>query len=404
MSQTNARIRQLEKQRSELLDNMRKSEQLLAKAGKDISSQLNALSQLEAQITERQNYVNRLNADIRAIDDETRKVEADIAALTVELDKAKDDYARSLRYIRSGRSIQEKLMFIFSASTLQQTYRRMRYLQEYSSFRKAQGIEINRKREALRLKEKEMREVLDEKKKLLAEVEKEQENLVLQQERQRKLLTQLRSRQSAIRKEVAAQRRKSEQLDRKIDELIKAEIERARREAEARAKAEATKGGNTDDTTPSKTMGAFKLNERDRKLSGDFERNKGILPVPVTSAYAIINHYGRYNVAGLRGVQLDNKGVDIQAQPGAMARAIFKGEVSAVFEYSGLKGVLVRHGNYISVYCNLSSVLVRQGDEVDTRQAIGKIYSNPNDGDRTVLHFQLRKETAKLNPEEWIDD
>lgn len=102
MSQTNARIRQLEKQRSELLDNMCKSEQLLAKAGKDISSQLNALSQLEAQITERQNYVNRLNVDIRAIDDETRKVEADIAALTVELDKAKDDYARSLRYIRSG--------------------------------------------------------------------------------------------------------------------------------------------------------------------------------------------------------------------------------------------------------------------------------------------------------------
>lgn len=403
-AQTNARIKQLEKQRADLLAAMQESEKLLDKAGKDIGSQLKNLALLDAQIRERTNYINRLQSDIRAVDDETRKLTAEIKTLGDQLQRAKDDYARSLRQMRSNRTVQDKLMFIFSASTLQQTYRRMRYLQEYSSFRKAQGIEINRKREALRLKEKEMREVLDEKKKLLAEVEKEQENLVLQQERQRKLLTQLRSRQSAIRKEVAAQRRKSEQLDRKIDELIKAEIERARREAEARAKAEAAKGGNTDDTTPSKTMGAFKLNERDRKLSGDFERNKGILPVPVTSAYAIINHYGRYNVAGLRGVQLDNKGVDIQAQPGAMARAIFKGEVSAVFEYSGLKGVLVRHGNYISVYCNLSSVLVRQGDEVATRQAIGKIYSNPNDGDRTVLHFQLRKETAKLNPEEWIDD
>lgn len=405
MSQTNARIRQLEKQRSELLDNMRKSEQLLAKAGKDISSQLNALSQLEAQITERQNYVNRLNADIRAIDDETRKVDADIAALTVELDKAKDDYARSLRYIRSGRSIQEKLMFIFSASSLQQVYRRLRYLQEYSSFRKAQGQEITRKRAALQAKEREMREVIAEKKKLLAEVEKEKENLAAQQQEQQKMLKQLRGKQSAIRKEVAAQKRESDRLNRQIDRLVEEEIERARREEEKRrAEAEAAKARGGTSSVPEKKMDAYKMNNSDRRLADDFEKNKGILPVPVTGSYLVVNHYGRYNVAGLKGVQLDNKGIDIQATPGAMARAIFRGEVSAVFEYAGLKGVLVRHGNYISVYCNLSSVLVRQGDRLETRQAIGKIYSDPTDGDRTVLHFQLRRETSKLNPEAWIDD
>ena len=404
--QTNARIKQLEKQRAGLMAEIKASEQLLDKAGKDIGSQLKKLALLEAQIEERKSYITRLNNDIRAVDDETRKLEAAIKELGREIDHAKDEYAKSLRRIRSNRSVQEKLMFVFSASSLPQIYRRIRYLQEYSSFRKAQGLEIMKKRDNLRLKENEMKEVIVEKKKLLKEVELEQENLTNQQAEQKKLIAQLQRKQSAIRKEVAAQKRKSDQLNRKIDELVQAEIERARREAEERARAEAAKNKDKKGTTEagSSSMPLYKLDSKDRKLSDDFEKNKGILPVPVTSSYLVINHYGRYNVAGLRGVQLDNKGIDLQTQPGAMARSIFKGEVSAVFEYAGLKGVLVRHGNYISVYCNLSSVLVKKGDEVETKQALGKIYSNPNDGDRTVLHFQLRKETTKLDPEAWIDD
>ena len=145
-AQTNARIKQLEKQRADLLAAMQESEKLLDKAGKDIGSQLKNLALLDAQIRERTNYINRLQSDIRAVDDETRKLTAEIKTLGDQLQRAKDDYARSLRQMRSNRTVQDKLMFIFSASTLQQTYRRMRYLQEYSSFRKAQGIEINRKR------------------------------------------------------------------------------------------------------------------------------------------------------------------------------------------------------------------------------------------------------------------
>ena len=117
----------------------------------------------------------------------------------------------------------------------------------------------------------------------------------------------------------------------------------------------------------------------------------------------VISHYGQYAVEGMNNVKLDNKGIDIQGHSGACARAVYSGEVSAVFQMNGLFNVLVRHGEYISVYCNLSSASVRQGEHVSTRQVLGKVYSDSSDGGRTVLHFQLRKEREKLNPEQWLE-
>ncbi len=124
--------------------------------------------------------------------------------------------------------------------------------------------------------------------------------------------------------------------------------------------------------------------------------------MPMTGSCMVISHYGQYAVEGMNNVKLDNKGIDIQGHPGANARAVFNGEVSAVFPMYGLFNVLIRHGDYITVYCNLSSVSVRQGQQVSTRQIIGKVFSDTSDGGRTVLHFQLRKEREKLNPESWL--
>ena len=175
-------------------------------------------------------------------------------------------------------------------------------------------------------------------------------------------------------------------------------------EEEARRKAaEAKKAAAADGTALSKKPGkieTYKTDSEDRRLSNIFERNKGILPAPITGPYAVVGHYGKYEVKGLRNVRLDNKGIDIKGKPGANARAIFDGEVSAVFQYNGLTNVLVRHGSYISVYCNLSSVRVKKGSPVKTKDILGEIHTD-KDGN-TVLHFQLRKETAKLNPELWI--
>lgn len=136
------------------------------------------------------------------------------------------------------------------------------------------------------------------------------------------------------------------------------------------------------------------LSSVDRELSGSFANNRGRLPMPVNGR--IISHYGQYNVEGLTGVQLSNNGINIKASAGATVRSVFAGEVSAVFGFSGTTVVMVRHGAYISVYCNLATVHVSRGQKVSARQALGTL------GTDGVLQFQLRKETAKLNPEPWL--
>ena len=147
----------------------------------------------------------------------------------------------------------------------------------------------------------------------------------------------------------------------------------------------------------------YTMDKADRELSGSFVSNRGKLPIPITGPYIITSRYGQYSVEGLRNVKLDNKGIDIQGKPGAQARAIFDGKVAAVFQLNGLFNILIRHGNYISVYCNLASASVKTGDTVTTRQALGQVFSDGADNGRTVLHFQLRKEKEKLNPEPWLN-
>ncbi|MCQ2095349.1 MAG: peptidoglycan DD-metalloendopeptidase family protein [Bacteroidaceae bacterium] len=145
---------------------------------------------------------------------------------------------------------------------------------------------------------------------------------------------------------------------------------------------------------------AWKANDSDFQLSSSFTANKGRLPMPITGSYVILRHYGRYNVEGLKNVTLDNKGIDVKGKDGAMARAIFNGEVSSIFQYGTNYYVMLRHGSYISVYSGLSSVSVTKGMKVTTGQSLGKVGRNSN-GD-TVLHFQLHKESTRLNPEQWI--
>lgn len=122
--------------------------------------------------------------------------------------------------------------------------------------------------------------------------------------------------------------------------------------------------------------------------------------MPITGSYAITTHFGQYNVPGLRGVQLDNKGINITGRPGAQARSVFRGEVTAIFAYSGMYNIIVRHGSYMTVYCNLTSTSVRRGQEVSARQVLGSVAKDASGN--CTLHFQLRKETTKLNPESWL--
>ncbi len=174
------------------------------------------------------------------------------------------------------------------------------------------------------------------------------------------------------------------------------EAEEHRLAAERKAEQEAREHAKEVASARKEAEAALIAPSEDMRITGSFESNRGRLPMPITGSYRVVSHFGQYNVEGLKNVTLDNKGVNIQGEQGAMARSIFDGEVSAVFSFGGTMVVMVRHGSYISVYCNLSSVNVHKGQKVSTRQTLGRVAPD------NILQFQLRKETQKLNPESWL--
>ena len=415
LAQSNRLIKEVESKRGALQKQITESETLLKTTKKTVSSQLNGLAALTGQIEERKRYILTINKDVEAIDRELSSLERQLGQLQRDLKDKKRKYDSSVQYLYKNRSIEEKLMFIFSAQSLAQTYRRLRYVREYATYQRLQGEEILKKQEQVNKKKAELRQVRAAKADLLKERESEKMKLEKQEKEKRTLVTSLQKKQRGLQNEIAKKRREANQLNARIDRLIAEEIEKARKRAaeEARREAAARKkdGAKTDKSATasgaSKTKAApletYTMSKADRELSGDFANNRGKLPMPISGAYIITSHYGQYAAEGLRNVKLDNKGIDIQGRPGAQARAIFNGKVAAVFKLNGLFNILIRHGAYISVYCNLSSALVKQGDTVTTKQAVGQVFSDGADGGRTVLHFQLRREKEKLNPEPWLN-
>lgn len=410
MAQSNKLIKELESKRGALQKQIAESESLLQTTTKNVGSQLKGLAALTGQIEERKRYILAINSDMDAIDRELVSLERQLNQLQKELKDKKTKYAASVNYLYRNHTIQDKLLFIFSAQTLEQTYRRLRYVREYASYQRMQGEEILKKQKQINDKRAELTEARKAKENLLKERENEKTTLERQEKEQKALVDSLRKKQRSLQSEINKKRKEANQLNARIDRLIAEEIEKARKRAEEEARREAAarkKAEKTESPSAAKPkaepLEAYTMNKADRELSGSFASNRGKLPVPVTGPYIITSHYGEYTVPGLRGVKLDNKGIDIQAKPGAQARAVFNGKVAAVFQLNGLFNILVRHGAYISVYCNLSTASVKADDTVKTGQTLGTIFSDGADGGRTVLHFQLRREKEKLNPEPWLN-
>lgn len=412
-AQSNQLIRELESKRGALQKQIAESESILQNTKKDVGSQLNGLAVLTGQIEERKRYILAINNDMETIQRELASLGRQLNRLERELKDKKEKYEASVQYLYKNRSIEEKLMFIFSAKDLSQTYRRLRYVREYATYQRLQGEEILKKQEQIRKKQAERRQVMAAKENLLKEREEEKVKLEAQEKERRTMVADLQRKQKGLQNEINKKRKEANRLNARIDKLIAEEIERARKRAEeeARREAAARKKAAAKDRSmaaagkavASKPLETFSMSKADRELSGDFASNRGRLPMPISGPYVIVSHYGQYAVPGLRNVKLDNKGMDIQGKAGAQARAIFNGKVAAVFQLNGLFNILIRHGSYISVYCNLSTASVKSGDTVKTKQPIGQVFSDGTDNGRTVLHFQLRREKEKLNPELWLN-
>lgn len=448
-AQTNKQIRSLQKQQTTIKKDIASNEQLLRSTKKDVTSQLANLQVISAQIDRQSRYVDTIQAEVGQLSATLATLEEQLTRLETDLSECKRKYQRAVTYMFRNRMQTSKWQFILSAKNFRQMYRRLRYVTEFSKFQKAQAQLIRQKEQTIRAKRDEVAGVKKEKNRLMAEGQAQKQQLEGQQRERQQVVDELNQKQKQLQGTLAQQRKKAAQLDARIDQLIKEEIAaaerrrkaeearkaeaarqaklKAEREKAAREKAEAARrkaaaSGKSDNkgsgkATASSSSKSAKSKTRteepkpdtprfteadnaDRALSGSFAANRGRLPMPITGSYAITTHYGQYNVDGLHGVQLDSKGINITAPAGAQARAVFKGEVTSIFTYGGMYNVIVRHGSYMSVYCNLASTSVRRGQEVSARQILGTVA--PDATGNCTLHFQLRKETAKLNPEQWL--
>ena len=447
-----ASIKGLKNERAQIKKQIVAQQQKLRKNERDVKERLKNLMVINSEIADKRRTIDTIRRDITHLDGNITKLNSQLDVLGKELNDRKQKYVKSMRYMHRNRSIQSQLMFIFSAKNFSQMYRRMRFMREYASYQRAQGEEVKTKQAEVTEKHQQLTATKKQKSNLLYKGEQERLSLEGKQVEQQKVVNSLQKQQKTIQGIIAQQQKRDAAINAQIDRLVAIEVEKARQRAIAEAKRKAAeeakraeaerkrkaeelarkqaelarkqkeaeaakrKAEEQRNEEDRKTIAEAKKLERevevakkeqakpliynldseDRRISGSFESNRGRLPMPITGGYRIVSHFGQYNVEGLNNVRLDNKGINILGSAGAKARSIFDGEVSAVFSMGGVTGVMVRHGSYISVYCNLSSVSVHRGQKVSARQVLGTV------GQDNILQFQLRKERAKLNPEAWL--
>ena len=456
---SNASIKKLQSQRADIQRKIKEQQKALKENRENVSKKLNELMMINGEIDKSKHNIDDIEKDIHHINGNIGILNTQLNTLKAQLKDRQNKYIKSMRYMARHRTMQDKLMFIFSAKNLYQMYRRLRFVREYANYQRAQGEAVKAKRQQVSDKHAQLRNVKGQKSNLLHKGQQEHAKLEANKNQQQEIVNGLRKQQSTIQGIIADQRKKDAALNaaaeaaarenarriaearqrelaaeqaarkaraaeeaarkareaaaaeekRKAQELEaaatarKAAAEQAAREAEA-AREAAERKQAADAERAKKDIAEAKQDQEeeqrfssmDRMMNNGFEANKGRLPMPITGGYRVVSHFGQYHVAGLKGVTLDNKGINIMGGSGCKARAIYDGEVSAVLSYAGTVVVMLRHGAYISVYSNLSSASVSRGQKVSTRQVIGTV------GPDHILQFQLRKERAKLNPEAWL--
>lgn len=500
---SNASIKKLQSQRADIQRKIKEQEKALKENRENVSKKLNELMLINGEIDKSKHNIDDIEKDIHYINTNIDILNSQLNTLKAQLKDRQNKYIKSMRYMARHRTMQDKLMFVFSAKNLYQMYRRLRFVREYANYQRAQGEAVKAKQRQVATKHTQLNNVKGQKSNLLYKGQQEHAKLEANKSQQQEIVNGLQKQQNTIQGIIADQRKKDAALNAEIDRQVEIEVARVRARAEAEARrqaaalaaakarrdaeiarkkaaaeaaarenarriaeakqrelaaAQAAKQAREAEETARRAREAAAAEEKrkaqeleaaatarkavaeqaareaeaareaaerkqaadaerakkdiaeakqdqeeeqrfssfDRMMNNGFEANKGRLPMPITGGYRVVSHFGQYNVAGLKGVTLDNKGINIMGGNGCKARAIYDGEVSAVLSYAGTVVVMLRHGAYISVYSNLSSASVSRGQKVSTRQVLGTV------GPDHILQFQLRKERSKLNPEAWL--
>lgn len=397
-------VKELEAQRKQALKQLETTNKVLDETKKTQKASLNKLTVLRKNISQRQSVLNTINKEINALDNEMNALNREKRRLEATLEGYKADYAKMVRESYVNRSIYSKLMFLLSAETFDQSFRRLRYLKEYADYRKDQmqkiedtQKEIAKKSEQLDLNKKAKVEVKNEK-------SSEQKKLQDDQKKENTVYNELKKKEKSLQNDLKKQQKIANDLNRKIETLIAEEIRKA--EEKRRTEELAKQGKKPDGKDASKVTEAdskvYAMTKEEKLISGNFAANAGRLPWPVEKGF-ISGKFGVQPHPTLKYVTTNNKGIYIQTPAKTNARAVFEGIVTQRFSVPGSNnGVIVQHGQYRTVYANLTNIYVQVGQKVSPKQNIGQIYTDSESDNKTELFFQIWENRTILNPESWI--
>ncbi|MFO7879608.1 MAG: murein hydrolase activator EnvC family protein [Bacteroidota bacterium] len=366
----------LEKKKAQAQKQIQLTNKLINETREGRKKTFSNLQLLSKQIESRKEVIQNIAAEKQEIEQRINDNEENIASLEKDLKDLKEQYARLVIYAYKTKDATNRLLFVISADDFNQAYKRLAYLKEIAEYRRKQAEVIRETREDIEIQNEKLQKARAEKLALLNEFESEEEKLKREKQEQNSILESLKGKEAELKQKLQAQKERADKLQKEIEKLIAAEAKR--------------NAGSGYTLTPEEEL-----------ISTNFGNNKGRLPWPVVSG-VITSKFGKHAHPIIKGVQVNNNGVDIATPKGSAVRSIFDGEVRKVFKVPGYQNaVIIRHGSYLTTYTHLSSVYVSEGDKVSAKQNIGTVHTDTEENE-TILHFEIWYGQKKLNPEQWL--
>ena len=375
--------KKLEAQRLRLKKEIKQINNLLFSNTKIRKIALNEVENIETRLNVRLELIKVTNQQANLL---TRRIninQRNIENQRKELDELKKEYAKMIQKSYASKSLQNRLMFLFSSENFLQAYRRIQYLKQYARYRRKQGLEISEKTKLLQNLNQVLIEENEKKTKLINDNREIRKKLVQEQKRQQELINTLRLKQNTLRTQIEKKQKQRQRIDKEINRLIREAIAESNR------------------ISGKKSREIFQLTPEAKLIAENFQENKGRLPWPLEKG-VITQGFGRQRHPVVKTTIIQSNGVTISTEPFAKVRAVFEGEVMSVIIIKGSNpSVLIRHGSYITLYTNLSKLYVKKGEKVSSKQVIGEVFTNQQTG-RTQLQFGIFNNIKALNPKDWV--
>jgi septal ring factor EnvC (AmiA/AmiB activator) len=392
---------QLQSEITSLQKEISTANQLLKKTTKDKEMTLNEVSILDSKIKQREKLITSYNEQIAVLDEEIKSGQSNIKSLNSDLSKLQKEYAKMIVFANKNRSHYDRLGFIFASKDFNQAFRRLRYIREFSEARKAKMNQIAAIERQISSEVEAHQQARMQQDSLLKDEKSQQNALQKEKKELNGQVAKLKKKEGSIQQDIKNKQQQAKKLQKAIDDIIAEEIRKANAEAERKRKEEAKKNaskGKTTTTAPKEK--GMALTPAEKTLSTNFVNNKGKLPWPVAKG-AKVGDFGSYPHPDVPSVMIENRGIDILVEPNTPVRAVFQGEVTGVLDVMGTKVLMIRHGEYLSVYQNLASVSVKKGDKVNTKQSVGTV-ARSSTNNTYELHFEVWKNNVYLNPNQWL--